>query len=118
MNITINGNVHIHFDEEEDDAKQSIKKIRTTKAVKSAKSTVKSRDGCCQCCGEMDKQLQIHHILPIAKYPNLASDMGNMVTLCQICHSKYHNMYSDDDVNAVTFAKYLKDYGTRIYGGR
>lgn len=116
MNIVVNGDVHVHLDEEE--IAQSVKNVRGRKAVKSAKSTVKSRDGCCQCCGEMDKQLQVHHILPVAKYPNLVSDLGNMVTLCQLCHSKYHNMYSDEDVNAVTFAKYLKDYGTRIYGGR
>lgn len=118
MIVTVNGDVHIHFDEEEESVKKSVKKVRTTKAVKSAKSTVKSRDGCCQCCGEMDKQLQVHHILSVAKYPDLASDTGNMITLCQICHDRYHKMYNGDDVNAVTFAKYLKDYGTRIYGGR
>lgn len=66
----------------------------------------------------MDKPLEIHHILPVAKYPQLASDKGNMIALCQSCHRKYHDKYDDADVNAVTFAKYLKDYGNRIYGGR
>lgn len=116
IDITINGDVHVYGAEET--IKKSVHKIRTSRAVKTAKSSVKSRDGCCQCCGEMDKPLEIHHILPVAKYPNLASDDGNMIALCQACHRKYHDKYDDEYVNAVTFAKYLKDYGTRIYGGR
>ena len=114
MNITVNGDVHIHMDEEE--VKKSVKNIRTTKAVKSAKSSVKSRDGCCQICGEQSKQLEIHHILPLAKYPELASDEKNMITLCQVHHRKYHELY-DGEEGAVSFSKYMRDYGNRRYGG-
>ena len=53
--------------------------------------------------------------MPIAQYKELASDEGNMIALCQRCHRKYHDMYSGDDVNAVTFAKYLQDYGERRF---
>lgn len=116
IEVVVNGDVHIHGAEEI--TKKSVPKIRNSPSVKTAKATVKARDGCCQCCGEMDKPLEIHHILPVANYPSLASDEGNMVALCQSCHSKYHQMYNGQDTNAVTFAKYLKDYGTRIYGGK
>ncbi len=123
--IIINGevtvNIYNNSDENEVETEttgtKSIHRLRTTSKVSSAKKQVKSRDGRCVCCGEMEKQIQVHHILPIAKYPELAADMGNMICLCQSCHSRYHQMYEDENVNAVTFAKYLKDYGTRIYGG-
>ena len=119
IGITINGDVTINCSSDEDIPVigKDIHKIRTSNAVSTAKKKVKSRDSVCQCCGELptNGHLEVHHILPISKYTELASDEGNMISMCQKCHRKYHEMYSDDDVNAVTFAKYLKDYGERRY---
>lgn len=63
-------------------------------------------------CGERDKILEVHHIFPVSKYPSLASDEKNMITLCQHCHRKYHDSY-DGSEGAETFAKYMRDYGGR-----
>ena len=99
------------------DEVKSTHKIRTSSAVNTAKRKVKARDGCCQCCGEIgvNGHLEVHHIMPVSKYPSLASDELNMLALCQKCHRKYHDMYDDGDVGAVTFSKFLKDYGNRRY---
>lgn len=117
VEVIINGDVHIHGLSDDAVIKngKSVHKLRNSNSVISAKKRVKSRDGNCQCCGTNDS-LEVHHILPISKYKDLASDEGNMVSLCSNCHSRYHELYPDD-VNAVTFAKYLKDFGNRFYGG-
>lgn len=96
---------------------KSVHKIRSSNAVSSAKKRVKARDGCCQCCGEVpiNNHLEIHHLLPVSKYKDLAADEGNMIALCQKCHRKYHDKYDDENTNAVTFSKFLKDYGNRRY---
>ena len=78
-----------------------------------AKKKVKSRDVCCQVCGEQDKQLQCHHILPVALYPDLAYDEKNMITLCQVCHAKYHDLYEGSE-GAESFAKFMRDYGGKL----
>ena len=53
--------------------------------------------------------------MPLAKYPSLASDERNMITLCQICDRKYHDSYEGSE-GAETFAKFMRDYGDRKYG--
>ena len=116
IDITVNGDLIINYSSNNDDELaangKSIHKIRTSSAVVTAKKKVKSRDECCQVCGERDKILEVHHIFPVSKYPALASDEKNMITLCQHCHRKYHDSY-DGSEGAETFAKYMRDYGGR-----
>ena len=50
--------------------------------------------------------------MTIAKYPDLAADERNMITMCQSCHRKYHSVYEGSE-GAETFAKYIRDYGKR-----
>lgn len=109
MNIIVNGDVSIY---ENNGIKKKTKDIRVSSQLSKIKQKVKGRDSCCQCCGENPSgHLEVHHILPVSKYKDLSCDMGNMVSLCQKCHAKYHDLYSD--VNAVTFAEYMKKYGKR-----
>ena len=108
--ITINGDVHIHSSET---IEKPVHKLRTTNSVTSAKKKVKARDGCCQICGERDKILEVHHIFPISKYPQLASDEKNLITLCQHHHRKYHDTYAGEE-GAESFAKFVRDYGNKF----
>ena len=108
MRVIINGDVHIH--EETQNKSSSIKGIRLSSALSNTKKKVKGRDGICQCCGDDGGgHLEVHHILPISSYKDLACDMGNMISLCQRCHKKYHDTYSE--VNAITFTEFIKLYG-------
>lgn len=120
--IIINGEVTINIynsddETEPDNGTRKISTIRGSKAVSTAKKNVKSRDGCCMCCGDVpvNNHLEVHHLLPLSKYKELASDEGNMISLCQKCHKKYHEMYDLENTNAVTFSKFMKDYGNRRY---
>ena len=111
MDIAVYGDVHIHTAETKKEV--SIHTIRTSNSVSTAKKKVKDRDKVCRCCGEYDVDLEVHHIFPVSKYTDLASDLGNMVVLCESCHARYHNRYDLDDVNAVTFAEFLRRNCTR-----
>lgn len=105
MDIAVYGDVHIHTAETKKEV--NLHTIRTSNAVTSAKKRVKERDKVCQCCGEFNEILECHHIFPVAKYPYLASDEHNMVLMCQSCHARYHNRYELEDVDPLTFAKFM-----------
>lgn len=59
---------------------------------------IKERDGyVCQLCGEDNiKLLNSHHIKPKSKFPKLALDFNNGITLCLECHLLQHS----DDINS------------------
>lgn len=40
----------------------------------------------CQFCPNVNKNLEVHHILGWAKYPKLRYKLDNLITLCKICH--------------------------------
>lgn len=107
--VTINGDVIISFNSY--GGKSGIKKIRS-KITKALKNEIKKRDSkTCLCCGKkFENHLEVHHIMPISKYPELASVPENLASLCQKCHAKYHEIYKYNE-GAVTFASFLKEYG-------
>ena len=45
----------------------------------------------CQICGKVHCQLNAHHILPWAGYPELIYKLNNIITLCVSCHNKVHS---------------------------
>ena len=111
MDINVYGNVYIgNIEEEEEHSERTIQTIRRSPAVATSKKNVKSRDKVCQCCGEIgtNGHLEVHHIMPLAKYKELASDESNMIALCQSCHHKYHEAYEGCE-GADNFAKWLSD---------
>lgn len=72
---------------------------------------VLKRDGVCQCCGSKD-DLQVHHPLPYNQYNSLRADTNNGIVLCKECHDEYHNRNGyKRDVNPITLAQFLRDYG-------
>lgn len=50
-------------------------------------AAVKARDGRCVSCGSTEA-LRAHHVVPIAS--GGSHTMGNLVTLCAVCHAKTH----------------------------
>lgn len=120
-NIIIEGDVNINIVETDDKkgqtiGKKAIKSIRGSKNQNKFKKRIRKRDEEeCQCCHDhVPNGLQVHHILPISKYPDLANDDHNGIGLCEKCHSKYHQMYQGAE-GADTFAKFLRDYGNRRF---
>lgn len=43
------------------------------------------REGECQACGK-NKQLEVHHIVPVHADRTLELDPSNLITLCERCH--------------------------------
>ena len=108
--LTINGDVIISINNYSGQ-KPNIKQIRS-RVTKQLKKEIKNRDlKTCLCCGKkFENHLEIHHIMPLSKYPDLACVPENLVSLCQQCHAKYHEIYKDNE-GAVSFATFLKQYG-------
>lgn len=54
------------------------------------RTKVMDRDShCCQVCGSTSN-LEVHHIKPYAKYPELRTKVSNGITLCKSCHKQRH----------------------------
>lgn len=45
----------------------------------------------CQICGEVSERMELHHILPVARFPELWDDRRNCVALCHTCHKEIHS---------------------------
>ena len=58
-------------------------------AIISWSKVVKKRDKCCKICGST-KNLNAHHILYKANYPQLSLNINNGITLCKPCHEELH----------------------------
>ena len=60
---------------------------RKSLKYKEWRNRVKHRDGnACRKCG-FEKNLEVHHIKPLKKYPQFALVLDNGITLCGNCHS-------------------------------
>lgn len=109
--LVINGDVFLSINTY--GGKTNLKTLRS-KITKPLKNKIKKRDNkTCTCCGKkFENHLEVHHIMPLSKFPELACVPENLVSLCQQCHSKYHTLYRDNE-GAVSFAHFLKQYGVR-----
>jgi 5-methylcytosine-specific restriction endonuclease McrA len=51
---------------------------------------------CKKCKSGVLKELQIHHILPWAKYPDLRLEVSNGITFCKTCHKNFHHRFGNN----------------------
>ena len=53
----------------------------------------KTTRGCCEGCGEQHEKthFEIHHILPLNEFPQLARKDWNLMMLCRRCHYMVHH---------------------------
>ena len=68
-------------------ARQRVYASATWRSVVRA---LNARDRHCRMCGSSGP-LEVHHIMPFAKAPLLAFDIGNLIRLCKLCHNKVRN---------------------------
>lgn len=67
-------------------------RIRHSTKYKDWRLAVYTKDGfaCVGCGDNKGHNLQAHHIMSFADYPDLRFDVSNGVTLCKQCHAKLH----------------------------
>jgi len=52
---------------------------------------VKARDGACIDCGSIEL-LEAHHLVSYLKFPEVATELWNGITLCRKCHQTEHDI--------------------------
>lgn len=50
----------------------------------------------CAYCGDQYGPLEAHHIKPFANNEELACDIKNGITFCQLCHKEFHSRFGND----------------------
>ena len=78
--------------------------LRKSPKFKEWREGVFERDNfTCQNCGARSKKgkriiIHPHHIKQLAKYPELAYDVNNGITLCEECHKKLHKSLRNKNI--------------------
>lgn len=68
----------------------------------------------CQCCGQTNTKLNVHHIYNYATYENLRFEVSNGVTLCRECHLLFHHLYGYLNTNKYQLDNLISIYGKNI----
>lgn len=83
------------FQKKETKRKNTASSLRHTKEYKEFRLKILARDGNkCTKCGS-EKKLQVHHKKSVGKYPELALNENNVITLCAKCHTETDNYLSN-----------------------
>lgn len=65
--------------------------IDSTYRMKKIRHEIRAAQGYrCPMCGEVSERMELHHILPVACFPELWNDRRNCVALCHDCHKEIH----------------------------
>lgn len=70
-------------------------KIRKTPEYHQWRSKIHSMYNVCQECGSTNN-LQAHHIVPVSKNKELATEISNGTLICGECHSEKHDTVADE----------------------
>ena len=57
----------------------------------------------CQCCGENNKTLHVHHWKEDYSIKPWESDVDDLITLCEDCHKALHYLYKNNEFGMETF---------------
>lgn len=80
------------------------------------RSVFERDDYTCQVCGERGRTLNAHHIQGFAKFPELRTVLSNGITLCNDCHSRYHQRIEHNTATLEGWA-YFNEYLEPPYAG-
>jgi hypothetical protein len=87
---------------------RSLRK-RQTSIIKKISRACFERDKfkCCIC--ESNKKIHAHHLNSWKHFPDDRFDITNLITLCDVCHKKYHKIVKLKDVTKENFNIYLNN---------
>lgn len=89
---------------------------RATLEYNNWRTQVYERDNyTCQCCkmkrtSSYQPSLNAHHIENFASNPSKRIDVNNGITLCEICHTKFHHIYGKTNNNLAQLQEFIKQY--------
>ena len=89
--------------------------IDSTYRMKDIRRDVKAAQGDrCPICGKASERMELHHILPVARFPELWDYRRNCVALCHDCHKEIHcNPYANIRMMEAKAEEFGLDLGGR-----
>ena len=62
------------------------------RCIENKKKLYERQEGKCPHCGKAFpyKEMELHHILPLARFPELGRSIRNSIMLCHKCHKEIH----------------------------
>lgn len=52
------------------------------------------------------KDLHVHHICELEKFPQLALNMNNLITVCHTCHNEIHDRFQEEFTDISTYENF------------
>lgn len=83
-------------------------KVYNTSTWKNIRASYLMQHPLCELCLKNDKVKpteDIHHILGILKYPDLAYNTDNLLALCKECHSKIHSNHKESELENIYYER-------------
>jgi|SRR5690625_3227781 len=80
------------------------------------RETVYARDNhTCQCCGDdQGGNLVAHHIYNYSEHETLRTEVSNGITMCEVCHKKFHDEYGYTNNNQKQLIEYIQRYANQL----
>lgn len=84
---------------------------RLYREYKEWRKKVYERDkyACVKCGDDSGGNLNAHHINSYAIYRELRTEVSNGVTLCEVCHKRYHKEFGINNANKEDFRKFMEE---------
>ncbi|MCF8890638.1 HNH endonuclease [Priestia megaterium] len=103
----ITGENHPNWNPEITHEERELK--RQTPENKAWRMSVFIRDDfTCKVCGSKE-EIEAHHIFNYSSHKKLRYKLSNGITLCEICHDNFHNMYTRKGNNDKQLLEYVKN---------
>ena len=63
----------------------------------------------CTACNKKVKEINAHHIVNFAEFPEKRFDIENGITLCKGCHNEFHKKYGKENNTQEQITKYINE---------
>ena len=71
----------------------------------------------CQCCGEHNNHMNVHHLDGYNWCKEKRTDIDNGVTLCEECHKNFHNIYGRGNNTSEQYEQWIITKAYEIWKG-
>lgn len=92
---------------------EETQSLRKTSNYKDWRNNVmRDRGFCCERCGSIGGQMNLHHVKSFARYKDLQMEEDNVALLCEKCHKEFHDIYGKYSFTDTDFYFWMSEGGS------